>query len=251
MSFKPESQINILLVRDVWTHNLKEELKEISLVISQGFTHVAVDTEFPGLVHRPKQLDKTIASQYTMIKSNVDRLKPIQIGLSFTDSEGKRPKSCSTWQFNLQFDTTADESHPESLQLLMDANIAFDRLLTDGIKIKDLSDGFILTGLIVNSDITWVSFHGCFDFAYLIKAVSGEKLPTTVHGFNELRKHLFPKIYDVKMFVQNSQKFVKYSLARLAEAFGVTTEGSFHQAGTDAYVTAELYFKVKHNLLGD
>ena len=251
MSYKTESFGKTPMITDVWAHNLQNELENIASVIGQGFTHIAIDTEFPGIVHRPKFVDKTIASQYALIKSNVDCLRPIQIGLSFTNDKGERPSPCSTWQFNINFDFQTDAYQIESLQLLIDAQIPFDKLPIDGISIKDLSDGFLLIGLAVNPKITWLSFHGSFDFAYFIKILTGEKLPNTVQQFNELRKHLCPSIYDIKMLIQRNDRFKKFSLARLAEGFEINIGGSLHQAGTDAFITAELFFKVKANLLGD
>jgi len=42
--------------------------------------------------------------EYKTIKMNVDKLKVIQIGISFTDDEGYLPEGVNTWQFNFKFD---------------------------------------------------------------------------------------------------------------------------------------------------
>jgi CCR4-NOT transcription complex subunit 7/8 len=45
--------------------------------------------------------------------------------------------------------------------------------------------GELLTtsGLLVDRRITWITFHSCFDFAYLIKAIMLEKLPEDENDF--------------------------------------------------------------------
>lgn len=251
MSLNKQSHCESPVITEVWAQNLKAELEAVSKVIKQGYTHVAMDTEFPGLTYRLKTNDKSISTYYALIKGNVDRLKPIQIGLSFTNAQGERPQPCCTWQFNLQFDAEADEHNAESLTLLKNAGVQFERLPAEGICTKELSDGLMLIGLPINPKITWVSFHGSFDFAYLAKILTGAPLPKTVNKFTELRKHLFPATYDIKMFIQQSEKYKKHSLARLAEAFAVGVDGQLHQAGADAFITSELFFKVKRNLLSD
>ena len=35
---------------------------------------------------------------------NVDKLKVIQVGLSFADEDGYTPPGVGTWQFNFRFD---------------------------------------------------------------------------------------------------------------------------------------------------
>lgn len=52
------------------------------------------------------------------IKSNVDILKIIQIGITLSDENGKHPEPVSTWQFNFNFDIDKDTKSNTSIQLL-------------------------------------------------------------------------------------------------------------------------------------
>ncbi len=62
------------------------------------------DTEFPGIVARPIGNFKTPSEyHYQTLRCNVDLLKIIQLGLTFTDHEGRLPLGVCTWQFNFKF----------------------------------------------------------------------------------------------------------------------------------------------------
>ena len=65
---------------------------------------LAQDTEFPGIVVRPVGTFKnTNDYHYQTLKSNVDVLKIIQLGITLSDENGKSPEPCGTWQFNFKF----------------------------------------------------------------------------------------------------------------------------------------------------
>jgi CCR4-NOT transcription complex subunit 7/8 len=52
------------------------------------------------------------------IKSNVDILKVIQIGITLSDDSGKVPEPVSTWQFNFCFDLDTENKSTTSINLL-------------------------------------------------------------------------------------------------------------------------------------
>eukprot|EP00479_Gromia_sphaerica_P001455 TRINITY_DN11647_c0_g1_i1.p2 TRINITY_DN11647_c0_g1~~TRINITY_DN11647_c0_g1_i1.p2 ORF type:complete len:59 (-),score=1.41 TRINITY_DN11647_c0_g1_i1:220-396(-) len=53
-------------------------------------------------------------------------------------------------------------------------------------------------GLVLNDDITWISFHGSYDFGYLTKVLQCLPLPDSEIEFYSLLKLYFPHLYDVK-----------------------------------------------------
>jgi CCR4-NOT transcription complex subunit 7/8 len=62
------------------------------------------DTEFPGVVARPLGPFKSQTDfHYQMLRVNVDLLRIIQLGLTFSDKEGRLPAGPATWQFHFQF----------------------------------------------------------------------------------------------------------------------------------------------------
>ena len=91
---------------------------------------------------------------------NVDSLKLIQVGITVCDAEGNYPSDVATWQFNLRFDINNDQYSPESISLLMNSGIDFETMSHRGIPFEKFGEYFIVSGLLLNEEIHWVSFHG-------------------------------------------------------------------------------------------
>lgn len=88
-------------IKEVWAENLEEEfLKIVQLV--DTYNNISIDTEFPGFCIKGDSNSNQDA--YTLIKSNVDKLKLIQVGITLSDDKGNMPHPTNTWQFNLKFD---------------------------------------------------------------------------------------------------------------------------------------------------
>ena len=83
----------------------------------------------------------------------MDDLKLIQCGINISDEKGNIPQECSTWQFNLQFYKGRDRSASDSIALLISSGIEFDKL------IDSFGEELMTSGIILNEDIKWVSFH--------------------------------------------------------------------------------------------
>lgn len=115
------------VIKDVYNDNLKEELKHISDLVEE-YNYIAMvnfqilnnqDTEFPGIVYNKDNIQKSeiypkgkkdssptnhSISPYQIIKTNVDNLKLIQLGITLSNDDGQFPEGISTWQFNFKFD---------------------------------------------------------------------------------------------------------------------------------------------------
>ena len=78
-------------IREVWNDNLEEEFVLIRDIVDK-YPYIAMDTEFPGVVLRPLTQFKNINDyNYVTLKDNVDMLKLIQLGLTFSDEDGNLP----------------------------------------------------------------------------------------------------------------------------------------------------------------
>lgn len=234
---------------NVWTSNLKEEMAKIRHLI-QHYNFISMDTEFPGVVAKPIGNFQTHSSfLYQQLRCNVDILKIIQLGITLSDEEGNRPTPC-TWQFNFKFSLKDDMYSQESIDLLRKAEIDFDRHMKNGIDIEDFGDLLITSGMVMASQIYWISFHSSYDFGYLIKVLTCNPLPDNEDEFFDLLNILFSNFFDMKYMMRGS-KYLKKGLQEIADDLCVKRKGVQHQAGSDSYLTCVTFFKTRESLFTD
>eukprot|EP01122_Echinamoeba_exundans_P015919 TRINITY_DN789_c0_g2_i1.p1 TRINITY_DN789_c0_g2~~TRINITY_DN789_c0_g2_i1.p1 ORF type:complete len:314 (+),score=40.07 TRINITY_DN789_c0_g2_i1:124-942(+) len=217
----------------------------------ENYPMVAMDTEFPGVVARPLGPFKSSSDyHYQTLRCNVDLLRIIQLGLTFSDRDGNLPPGTSTWQFHFKFSLTDDMYAQDSVELLQRAGIDFNKNQLDGIEPNDFGELMISSGVVLNDDIRWVSFHSGYDFGYLLKVLTASPLPAAEEDFFGLVHTYFPSIYDIK-YLMKSCKNLKGGLNDLAEELQVPRVGPQHQAGSDALLTMHTFFKLKKQYFED
>ncbi len=111
------------------------------------------------------------------------------------------------------------------------------------MQMERFAECLISSGLILNEDITWISFHGAYDFAYLLKILTNLPLPDNETSFLEQINTYFPYFYDVRFLVKKDN--FRGSLTKLAQGLEINRIGSQHQAGSDSVVTSEIFFRLK------
>mmetsp|Transcript_16397 Transcript_16397/g.47474 ORF Transcript_16397/g.47474 Transcript_16397/m.47474 type:complete len:351 (-) Transcript_16397:36-1088(-) len=227
-------------IRNVWAENAEEEMRYIREVIEK-YPYVAMDTEFPGVVAKPVTESFTADYHYKSLKVNVDLLRVIQLGLTFADKEGNLCKEI--WQFNFQFDLDEDMFAQDSIDLLVHSGISFQDHATRGIDPQLFGELLMVSGLVLDDRVKWVSFHSAYDFAYLLKILTTQELPSDEKSFFELLKIYFPTIYDIKYMCSllDGHYFVG-GLQRLADDLKCQRLGAEHQAGSDSLLTMSAYF---------
>lgn len=229
---------------EVWAHNLEEELERIRDVVER-YPYIALDTEFPGIVARPTS--NALDYNYRTVKYNVDLLKVIQLGLTFADSSGRLAEGTCTWQFNFRFDLNEDMYAQNSIDFLKQSGIDFDKQQKKGVEVHDFGELIMNSGLVMNEDVKWISFHGCYDFGYLLKLLTCEALPESENAFFELVQDFFPSLYDIKFLLRDLPNFnlsQGSSLQKVSEQLNVQRVGPQHQAGSDSLVTCRTFFNL-------
>eukprot|EP00121_Abeoforma_whisleri_P000122 Awhi_evm1s110 len=218
------------LIRDVWKTNMKEEMRKIMEIVER-YPYVSMDTEFPGTVARPLGNFSRTSTEYTyqLLRCNVDLLKIIQLGLTFSDENGCVPEETCTWQFNFHFTLDGDMYAPDSIELLKRSGINFEKHATDGIDVHEFGEVLIESGSVLNDDIKWISFQGYMDYGYLIKILTCKKLPAEEHDFLQDMDLYFPATYDIK-YLMRSCKTLKGGLQDVADQMEVHRIGPQHQA---------------------
>ncbi|KAJ7966249.1 Ribonuclease CAF1 [Quillaja saponaria] len=236
-------------VRDVWNDNLEQEITLIRGIVDK-FNYVAMDTEFPGVVLRPVGNFKNPNDyNYQTLKDNVDMLKLIQLGLTFSDENGNLP-SCGTdkffiWQFNFrEFNVSEDIFASDSIELLHECGIDFKKNIEKGIDVIQFGELLMTSGVVLNEDVHWVTFHSGYDFGYLLKLLTCRSLPDTQAGFFDLMSIFFPVVYDIKHLMKFCDG-LHGGLNKLAELLGVERVGVCHQAGSDSLLTVCIFRKLR------
>jgi len=272
----PPPNIEII---DVWSGNLCQEMNRLVQFLLQCSNQskpiaISIDTEFPGVVHRANyhhrspsqpgvQHDSPSEPHYQALKRNVHCLKMIQLGLCFTTCGTDHIDQVETpeitddstdrticWQFNFQFDLARDLYADTSIQLLKTSGMDFERHRLEGIGHEIFSDMFCSLGLLFNSMVTWISFHGAYDFAYLLRIMyRGLRLPESEAEYLNLLRVFFPVLYDMKHMMREMGGVGGWKnggLNQLAAEIGVKRScGLTHQAGSDSVLTGHVFFRLQ------
>ncbi|CAI0415310.1 unnamed protein product [Linum tenue] len=231
-------------IREVWNDNLEEEFDLIREIVDQ-YSYVAMDTEFPGVVLRPVGTFKNINDyNYQTLKDNVDMLKLIQLGLTFSDEKGSLP---TIWQFNFrEFNVGEDIYASDSIELLRQCGIDFKKNNEKGIDVSRFGELLMSSGIVLNEAVHWVTFHSGYDFGYLLKLLTCRSLPETQAGFFDLINMYFPMVYDIKHLMKFCNS-LHGGLNKLAELLEVERIGVCHQAGSDSLLTSCTFRKLRDN----
>lgn len=247
------------------------------------------DTEFPGIVARPIGQFTTKADyHYQTLRCNVDLLKMIQLGITLFASDGTLPPptdpanpqtnylanfipSPYSWQFNFSFSLSSDMYAQESTTMLERAGIDFAAHEKNGIDPQEFGALLYSSGLVLEHDVNWISFHSGYDFGYLMKIMLQQALPEDEDEFHKLLTIFFPSLYDIKFLLKHAarnqtvndqqqlspeassilQKLQsKSGLQDIADELGMTRVGIAHQAGSDSLLTGQVYFKMKEKIFG-
>lgn len=246
MSISEGSSVRI---REVWTHNLHEEFLIIKS-IAQNFPFLSIDTEFPGTVVSLTGYFRSPSDfQYQTLRANVDATKLIQLGFTFTDDKGHLPRCQSgeycVWQFNFKdFNDKSDLHAVDSIELLRRCGIDFRKNREKGIDSRTFSKLLMSSGLVLNENMHYICFHGGYDFGYLLKILTGKKLPALQEEFYSELYTYFGLIYDVKYMMKFSINLYG-GLEKLARSLKVKRFGASHQAGSDSLLTSSTFQKLK------
>jgi CCR4-NOT transcription complex subunit 7/8 len=246
--FFENNQENYSFIKEVYASDFKTELKKIKAIIDKKeFIYIGMDTEFPGTIYNINNINNDF--YYKTMKLNVNSTKLIQLGITLINKNGEFPEDYPyhTWQFNFKFDIEKDKYSEESINLLKCNGIDFKKLKEDGIDYKEFADGLLNSALVLNPNVKWISYHGLYDFGYLLKILIKENLPEEEKKFIDILKVYIPEYYDVRMLVKDNDFYFRGGLNRLIKNLGIERKGINHQAGSDAIATAEAYHKLIEN----
>ena len=280
-------------IREVWRHNLDQEMAVLRQLILK-YPYVSMDAEFPGIVARPIGgfLGSKAEYHYQTLRCNVDILTPIQVGITVWSPEGELPPQqpdaelisrlsqngktnpfpnnlmylpC-TWVFNFQFNLEEDMYAESSIELLKSSGVDFQRHLEMGIDLSAFGALLTTSGLAFCEEVNWLSFHSGYDFGYLIKLLTDDKLPVDQNEFFSQVSTFFPRLWDIKFLLRHAQRMrtagrltqegtriidnlgTKSGLQDLAEELGCQRVGMAHTGGSDAWLTGSVFWAMKNKI---
>lgn len=120
----------------------------------------------------------------------------------------------------VSFSPRVDIFNAESMQLLEMAGVDFKAHATKGIEPRRFGELITMSGLVLSPSITWVTFHGIYDFAYFLHILMGSDLPTSYEEFDTMRRVFFPHVYDVKALIMECKE-LNGGLNRIAQQMNV------------------------------
>lgn len=227
---------------------------------------------------------------YQTVRCNVDLLKIIQLGVTLFSVQGEVPPShldasqlsyqpkavqhyanniivCPcTWTFNFQFSLQEDMYNEESIQMLKKSGADFEKHAAQGIDPEEFGSLLITSGMTLNEDVNWISFHSGYDFAYLVKMLSSKPLPEDEEAYRKLVEIFFPRLLDVKYLWRHANNLVrrgvigsqatsilnnlgtKSGLQDLADELGCQRVGNSHTAGSDAWLTGTVFWELRKKI---
>lgn len=218
------------MVRDVWSSNLHNEFKNIRRLVDQ-YNCISISTEFVGTIARPMGNFRSKNDyHYQTMRTNVDLLNPVQVGISLSDAHGNKPETkCSTWQFNFHFDVTKEMVSAESLKLLKKSGINFERHQNHGVSAFDFAQLIMDSGLI-SDNVTWVSYHAAYDFGFLVNMLMNDAMPNNKEDYVWWVHQFMPNFYDLNLINKFAQQHLnqlqqqhqpQFTLETMADELGI------------------------------
>ncbi|CAA3003719.1 probable CCR4-associated factor 1 homolog 6 [Olea europaea subsp. europaea] len=207
MSLLPKSVL--IQIREVWADNLDQEFALIRDIVD-AYPYIA------------------------MVPSS-------RLGLTFSDDKGNLP-TCGTDKYCIGNDLFANDS----IELLRQSGIDFLKKIEKGIEAKRFGELLMSSGIVLNDNGYWMTFHSGYDFGYLLKLLTCQSLPDTQEGFFPMIHVYYLVLYDIKHLIKFCNSLLR-GLNKLAELLEVERVGVCHQAGSDSLLTSFAFRKLKEN----
>lgn len=196
------------MVKDVVSSNLYKEFNAIRQ-LSERYNLISVNVEFAGTLARPIGRFRGKSDYiYQTVRTNVDLLDVLKIGISLSDEFGGKPDmSISTWQFHFKMSPQTQMIPIETIELLQKTSTCADtlpqNLVTKGVDFKEFATLLTESGLILNPNVMWITYSAGYDLAFLTQMLKNTFMPNNKEDYIEICKQYFPNFYDLDLINQH------------------------------------------------
>ncbi|KAL7302402.1 hypothetical protein TKK_0005058 [Trichogramma kaykai] len=132
-----------------------------------------------------------------------------------------------------------DKMNPDGIKFLKKHGFDFNRHKNEGVSHEEFRKLLVDTGIFGSNNITWVTFYGNFDIAYLLKLCANRWFDDA-QSFLATVSEYFPSTIDVKVLIEKNYIRVRSKgLLKLASELRIDVNNveQAHHAGFDAQVT--------------
>ena len=129
------------------------------------------------------------------------------------------------------------------MELLKECGLDFQRHKSEGIPHKLFAEYLITSGLVFNPNNHWITFHGGTDYGYLLNLLLSCNLPSKSEDFILHIQRVFQNTYDCKEMMKELN--LRGGLTKVAQSLEIERIGTMHQGGSDAHLTAKLFFELR------
>lgn len=113
------------------------------------------------------------------------------------------------------------------MDLLKRSGFDFEKHKTKGIKHSKFGEYLMSSGLCLNPDVHWITFHGGVDFGYMLKVLLDTELPSDESSFFQMMNIYFVNYYDIKE-VKRDIDFLSGGLSKIAKELDIERIGTMH-----------------------
>lgn len=113
------------------------------------------------------------------------------------------------------------------MELLKRSGFDFDKHKTRGIPHDKFGEYLITSGICINPNVHWITFHGGVDFGYLLKVMMGSEMPSDEASFFEMMNVYFCNYYDIKE-IKRDMSYLTGGLSKVAKELDIDRIGTMH-----------------------
>lgn len=113
------------------------------------------------------------------------------------------------------------------MDLLKRSGFDFDKHKIKGIPHQIFAEYLMTSGICINPNLHWITFHGGADFGYMLRTMLGSQIPMDESSFFSLLGVYFCNYYDIKE-IKRDIEYLTGGLSKIAKELDVERIGTMH-----------------------